>query len=89
MKKTEAGSTETTKKRGKENGYKSTTLWAKRKRKGIEADQRQAKYDGLTLAQRVKLVKSRSGSAKELARLKSIQKAEKDAKKAITEPSGH
>lgn len=57
----------------KVNGYNSAHLWAKRNRKKSEAIDRQKKYDGLSLTEKIKLVTNRGGSKKELARLKKEQ----------------
>lgn len=60
------------KKKGKTNGYNTTKLKARRHRKVLEAERRQAIYDGLTLKQRLDLVESRGGSKRELARIQKL-----------------
>ena len=59
-----------TKRVGKSNGYKSNILWMRREKRQMEAEQRQAVYDGLTVAQKIARAKKRPGESKrELARL--------------------
>jgi hypothetical protein len=53
----------------KEGGYTQIKTHAKQLRKQREADIRQAKYDALSLADKIALVTSRGGSKRELARL--------------------
>jgi hypothetical protein len=54
----------------KVGGYNSSKLQAKRNKRQREADDRQFKYDNLTVAVKVKLAQSRRGESKsELARL--------------------
>jgi hypothetical protein len=53
----------------KEKGYTQMKAHAKRDRKRLEAEARQAKYDKLTRAEKIALATNRGGSQKELARL--------------------
>jgi len=53
----------------KEKGYTHAKADARKFKRQHEADVRQAKYDSLTLAEKIKLVQSRGGSKRELARL--------------------
>lgn len=68
--------TETNTKRGKVNGYNFSKQQARRDKRTLEAENRQAVYDKLTLQQRIDLAKSRRGKSKqEIARLtKKIEK---------------
>lgn len=72
--KTESG------RKGREK-YSHAKADARRDKRRQEAEARQRHYDGLTLKDKLALVKSRGGSKRELARLEKIQ-AEKTAKKA-------
>jgi hypothetical protein len=58
----------------KNNGYTQVKVHAKRLRKQQEANGRQAKYEALSRADKIALVINRGGSAKELARVKSLKK---------------
>lgn len=60
--------------RGKVNGYSSNTLWAKRSRKHAEADERQAKHDSLSVAEKLAKAK-KMGGKRETARLQKLVKA--------------
>ena len=60
-------------------GYTQIKAHAKLRRKQFEADDRQAKYDSLTIAEKISLAVSRGGSKRELARLD--KQLEKDALK--------
>jgi hypothetical protein len=53
----------------KEKGYSHRKADAKKVRKRQEAEERQAKYDALSLSDKIALVTNRGGSQKELARL--------------------
>jgi hypothetical protein len=53
----------------KEKGYSHQKTDAKKARKRQEAEERQAKYDALSLSDKIALVTNRGGSQKELARL--------------------
>lgn len=65
-----------TKKRGKTNGYSSAKLHAKRDQKRLEAEQRQAKYDKLSVNQKiVQAVKRRGLSKREVTRLNKLKLA--------------
>ena len=68
-------------KRGKNSGYKSDKLWAKRNRKRIEAEERQHKYDMLSTKQKLDAIPEGT-SKKQVAKLTARLKAEKEAKKA-------
>jgi hypothetical protein len=59
----------TTTKRGKENGYKSDTLWRRRAKRAEEAHARQLKYNSLTKKEKIAIAKSRGGSKREIAKL--------------------
>ncbi len=54
--------------KGRES-YCSATLHAKRDSRRIEAEARDRAYQALTVKERIKLVKSRGGSVRELDRL--------------------
>ena len=58
----------------KANGYTQNKAHAKKLRKQHEADDRQAKYDSLSRAEKIALVTNRGGSAKELTRVKVLKK---------------
>jgi hypothetical protein len=74
---------EKTIKRGKQSGYSSVTLWAKRGARRAEAEERQSRYDRLSTTDKVKLAKSRDGDSKrELARLEARLAKEKAPKPA-------
>lgn len=67
-------------KRGKQAGYNSTVLWAKREAKREEAETRNARYNRLSTSDKIKLAKSRPGESKrEVARLEARRAAEKAA----------
>lgn len=70
------------KRKGKTNGYSTVKLKARRHRRVLEAEARQVIYDGLTLKQRLELVKARGGSARELARIEKLIASTKPQKKA-------
>jgi len=61
-------STSTESKRGKTNGYSSAHLQAKRRKLQYEADDRQAKYDALSLDEKIKSCIP-GGSKRQLAKL--------------------
>ena len=62
----------------KVNGYSTVVLKAKRKAKRMEAEQRQDKYDNLTIAEKLILLTTRPGESKrEKARLLKLQAKEK------------
>ena len=67
-----ATSTGTTRK-GRES-YSSTKLWARRNKRRDEADVRQAKYDVLTLDEKIASAKL-GGGKRELARLVALKAA--------------
>jgi ABC-type uncharacterized transport system ATPase component len=50
-------------------GYTQTKNQAKKRLKQYQADDRQANYDSLTIAEKISLAVSRGGSKRELARL--------------------
>jgi hypothetical protein len=58
----------------KEKGYSHKKADAKRARKRDEAEDRQAKYDALSRAEKIALVTNRGGSKRELARLTAKKK---------------
>ena len=58
----------------KANGYTQNKAHAKKLRKQHEADDRQAKYDSLSRAEKIALVTNRGGSKRELARLTAKKK---------------
>lgn len=65
----------------KTNGYSSSVLKAVRNAKRAEAEERQSRYDALSLKDRIKLAESRDGESKrEITRLKA--KLEKEKEKA-------
>ena len=53
----------------KTNGYSHVKAGARKAKKQNDADKRQAKYDSLTIAEKIALAVSRGGSKKELAKL--------------------
>lgn len=56
--------------RGKTNGYNSTTLWARRNKRAEEAAERQAEHYELTVEEKIAKAKGRRGQSKrEIARL--------------------
>ena len=60
-------------KRGKQNGYKNAVLHAKREAKFKAATVSKSRYQGLSVEERIKLVKSRRGESKrEMARLQKL-----------------
>ena len=65
----------------KENGYTHAKADARKFKRQHEADARQAKYDALPLAEKIRLVQNRGGSKRELARLMNPP-----TKKAATPP---
>ena len=70
MDNTSKTSTEKVVKRGKQNGYKNSVLHAKREAKFRAAVINKARYQGLSVEERIKLVKSRRGeSNREMDRL--------------------
>jgi hypothetical protein len=83
-----------TTKRGKQNGYKSIKLWAKRKKRVDEAFTRLAKHETLTTQQKIDKAVKRGGSVNELERLIKIRQqetvaateAKKTAKKTVVSP---
>jgi hypothetical protein len=64
----------TTPTRGKPGGYSSTRLWQKRRQKQFEADDRQAKYDALSLDEKIKGL-GPTGSTKQRAKLLKLKAA--------------
>ncbi len=54
----------------KVNGYNSSVLWAKREAKRVEAEERQAKHNGLSKEQKISNAVKRGGSVKELKKLR-------------------
>lgn len=79
--------TETKTKKGRDE-YNSTVLWAKRKKRRDEAQERDAKYAALSIPARIALAKNRRGESKrELARLeKLLAVAPKPAPKPVPAP---
>lgn len=62
----------------KQNGYSSVVLKAKRAAKRAEAEERQARYDQLSLKDKIKRAESRDGESKrEITRLKAKLEKEK------------
>jgi hypothetical protein len=58
----------------KDKGYSHRKADARQALKREQAEERQAKYDGLSQADKIALVTNRGGSAKELARVKALKK---------------
>ena len=58
----------------KKASYTQVKAHAKKLRKQHEADDRQAKYDALSRAEKIALVTNRGGSKRELARLTAKKK---------------
>lgn len=71
-------------KRGKTNGYNSSHLHAKHKRKRMDAHDRQEDHDSLTINEKISKARSRRGESKrELARL---MKLAEDSGIVVTPP---
>jgi hypothetical protein len=73
----------TAKRATKIGGYSNAKLHAKRNRKRDEADRRQEKYDGLTLADKLKTLVP-GGSKRQRTRLEAQQAAINASKKTPT-----
>ena len=58
----------------KKTSYSHRKADARKRQKQDEADDRQAKYDSLSRAEKIALVTNRGGSAKELTRVKVLKK---------------
>lgn len=70
-------------KRGKQNGYNSTVLHAKRELRRSDAEYRQNLHSSLTTKEKIQKAKSRPGeSKKELKRLNELLANEKPVTKA-------
>lgn len=69
--------TPSTNSKRKTNGYQSTKLWAKRARKRNEALDRNEKYENMSLAEKLKYVRSLGGCKRQLARLEAQFAAQK------------
>jgi len=65
-------STSTESKRGKTNGYSSAHIQAKRRQRQYQADDRQAKYDALSLDEKIKSCVP-GGSKRQLAKLLNLK----------------
>jgi hypothetical protein len=71
----------------KNSGYSQVKNHARQLRKQREADDRQGKYELLTLAQKIALVTSRGGSKRELARLTAPPKVKPATPPVVAKPA--
>jgi hypothetical protein len=77
-------STSTDKRPGKTNGYSSNKLWQKRRQRQFEADDRQAKYDALSLDEKIKSCVP-GGSNRQRAKLMALKATQPVVKVTSTE----